>query len=627
MSLSKKIFRSFAAAQWIELAIALFVLGGLIAYNIAREHQRVEAVERDRLATQARVISRNLEFQLKGANQALLGVLEELREQSLLHHKVDTQHLRLLANAMPGIRAISVFDNQGNLISSNYPEFVGQNFSHREYFITVKEYPSREILYISKPFKGLSGRYLINVTRMVPDKAGGFAGIVTATLNPEYFTTLLTSVLYAPDVESSLAHGDGLLFIVEPVREELQGTHSAMAGSLIAEYRKSSLITTLFSDKLHAAQESRMIAQRIVQSGLLKMDKSLDVTVSRDTEAIFESWRHTSLIEIGFFLLFTIFSVSFLYIYQKHQRRYEQLATASALALERSEKLFRSTYDSAAIGMALLNLGGRFIKANQALCNIVGYTEEELCQKTFAEITHPDDLEANRSLMRELVAGACVNYQMEKRYFHKDGRIIWILLTGSATHDSRNEVLYFVVQIQDINEQKALQEKLKTQAFQDYLTGLPNRRHFMEQAAIELARVARYGGELSLLMVDVDNFKKVNDTYGHQTGDRVLQKLGEVSKAILRDVDLIGRIGGEEFAILLPETDGEKAREVAERLRVAIAHESLILEMGVPLQFTVSIGVATIADHAINLDTFLARADTALYHAKTTGRNKISLAH
>jgi diguanylate cyclase (GGDEF)-like protein/PAS domain S-box-containing protein len=597
MSLSKKIFRSFAAAQWIELAIALFVLGGLIAYNIAREHQRVEAVERDRLATQARVISRNLEFQLKGANQALLGVLEELREQSLLHHKVDTQHLRLLANAMPGIRAISVFDNQGNLISSNYPEFVGQNFSHREYFITVKEHPSQETLYISKPFKGLSGRYLINVTRMVPDKAGGFAGIVTATLNPEYFTTLLTSVLYAPDVESSLAHGDGLLFIVEPAREG------------------------------HAAQESRMIAQRIVQSDLLKMDKSLDVTVSRDTEAIFESWRHTSLIEIGFFLLFTIFSVSFLYIYQKHQRRYEQLATASALALERSEKLFRSTYDSAAIGMALLNLGGRFIKANQALCNIVGYTEEELCQKTFAEITHPDDLEANRSLMRELVAGACVNYQMEKRYFHKDGRIIWILLTGSATHDSRNEVLYFVVQIQDINEQKALQEKLKTQAFQDYLTGLPNRRHFMEQAAIELARVARYGGELSLLMVDVDNFKKVNDTYGHQTGDRVLQKLGEVSKAILRDVDLIGRIGGEEFAILLPETDGEKAREVAERLRVAIAHESLILEMGVPLQFTVSIGVATIADHAINLDTFLARADTALYHAKTTGRNKISLAH
>jgi diguanylate cyclase (GGDEF)-like protein/PAS domain S-box-containing protein len=597
MSLSKKIFRRFAAAQWIELAIALFVLGGLIAYNIAREHQRVEAVERDRLATQARVISRNLEFQLKGANQALLGVLEELREQSLLHHKVDTQHLRLLANAMPGIRAISVFDNQGNLISSNYPEFVGQNFSHREYFTTVKEHPSRETLYISKPFKGLSGRYLINVTRMVPDKAGGFAGIVTATLNPEYFTTLLTSVLYAPDVESSLAHGDGLLFIVEPAREG------------------------------HAAQESRMIAQRIVQSGLLKMDKSLDVTVSRDTEAIFESWRHTSLIEIGFFLLFTIFSVSFLYIYQKHQRRYEQLATASALALERSEKLFRSTYDSAAIGMALLNLGGRFIKANQALCNIVGYTEEELCQKTFAEITHPDDLEANRSLMRELVAGACVNYQMEKRYFHKDGRIIWILLTGSATHDSRNEVLYFVVQIQDINEQKALQEKLKTQAFQDYLTGLPNRRHFMEQAAIELARVARYGGELSLLMVDVDNFKKVNDTYGHQTGDRVLQKLGEVSKAILRDVDLIGRIGGEEFAILLPETDGEKAREVAERLRVAIAHESLILEMGVPLQFTVSIGVATIADHAINLDTFLARADTALYHAKTTGRNKISLAH
>ena len=627
MSLSKKIIRGFAIAQWIELAIALFVLGGLITYNIAREYQRVEAVEGDRLATQARVISRNLEFQLKGANQALLGVLEELRETSPLRHKVDTQHLRLLANAMPGIRAISVFDKQGNLTSSNYPEFVGQNFSHREYFTTVKQHPSRETLYISKPFKGRSGQYVINVTRMIPDKSGEFAGIVTATLNPEYFTTLLTSVLYAPDVESSLTHGDGLLFVVEPAREALQGTNPATPGSLGAEHRKSGQLMAVVSSKLHAVEEPRMIAQDIVQSDLLKMDKSLNVTVSRDPEAIFESWTHTTLVEIGFFLLFAIFSIPFLYIYQQHQRRYEQLATNSALALERSERLFRSTYDSAAIGMALLNLEGRFIKANHALCSIVGYTEEELCQKTFADITHPDDLESNRSLMREVVAGTRVNYQMEKRYFHKDGHVIWILLTGSAVHDSRSEVLYFVVQTQDITERKALQEKLKAQAFQDYLTGLPNRRHFMEQAAIELARVSRYGGALSLLMVDIDNFKRVNDTYGHQTGDLVLQKLAEASKAILRDVDLIGRIGGEEFAVLLPETNGEKAKEVAERLRVAISHESLILEKGVPLQFTVSMGVATIVDHATNLDTLLARADKALYNAKTTGRNKVTLAH
>ena len=624
MSLSKKIIRGFAIAQWIELAIALFVLGGLITYNIAREYQRVEAVEGDRLATQARVISKNLEFQLKGANQALLGVLEEMRETSPVHHKVDTQHLRLLANAMPGIRAISVFDKRGNLTSSNYPGFIGQNFSHREYFTTVKEHHDRETLYVSQPFKGRSGQYVINVTRMIPDKSGEFAGIVTATLNPEYFTTLLTSVLYAPDVESSLTHGDGLLFIVEPAREALQGTNPATPDSRVAEHRKSGQVMAMFSG---AAQESRMIARRSVQSDLLKMDKSLNVTVSRDPEAIFESWTHTTLIEIGFFLLFAIFSVSFLYIYQKHQRRYEQLATNSALALERSEGLFRSTYDSAAIGMALLSLDGRFIKANHALCSIVGYTEEELCQKTFADITHPDDLESNRALMREVIAGARINYQMEKRYFHKDGHVIWIFLTGSAVHDSRSEVLYFVVQTQDITERKALLEKLEAQAFQDYLTGLPNRRHFMEQAAIELARVSRYGGALSLLMVDIDNFKRVNDTYGHQTGDLVLQKLGEASKAILRDVDLIGRIGGEEFAVLLPETDGEKAKEVAERLREAIAHESLILEKGVPLQFTVSIGVATIVDRATNLDTLLARADRALYNAKITGRNKVNLAH
>jgi diguanylate cyclase (GGDEF)-like protein len=177
------------------------------------------------------------------------------------------------------------------------------------------------------------------------------------------------------------------------------------------------------------------------------------------------------------------------------------------------------------------------------------------------------------------------------------------------------------------NERKYLQRELENKAHVDYLTGVSNRRHFMEKANLDLVRAVRYGSALSILMLDVDFFKKINDSHGHKTGDAVLLKLAEICRQTLREVDIIGRIGGEEFAILLPETQQKEAVEVAERLRVAIALAKVPLESGgLPLQFTVSIGVTSLAAKEDNLDVLLNRADKALYAAKEAGRNKVSVA-
>jgi len=295
-------------------------------------------------------------------------------------------------------------------------------------------------------------------------------------------------------------------------------------------------------------------------------------------------------------------------------------------ALQESEERFRSTFDAAAIGMALVNLEGRFMQVNAALCHIVGYTEAELTQKTFQDITHPDDLESDLALLNELLSGTRQSYQMEKRYVKKDGRVIWILLSGSAVRDSAGKVLYFVGQIQDINERKILLDRLERQAQQDYLTGLCNRRFFLEQGELELARAQRYGNELSLFMLDIDHFKAINDTYGHATGDIVLQTLSHILREILRSIDIIGRWGGEEFVILLPETDAQEAAEIAERLREAIDHAKVTLATGLPLHFTASIGIATLKEKDTNIDILLNYADEALYQAKNTGRNKVCIA-
>jgi diguanylate cyclase (GGDEF)-like protein/PAS domain S-box-containing protein len=174
-------------------------------------------------------------------------------------------------------------------------------------------------------------------------------------------------------------------------------------------------------------------------------------------------------------------------------------------------------------------------------------------------------------------------------------------------------------------ENRQVREELERQAHSDYLTGLDNRRQFMGQAESELARTLRYERQLSILMLDIDRFKQINDTYGHKVGDLVLQRLAAVCRATLRNIDIIGRIGGEEFAVLLPEACSDQAMDAAERLRAALAAAELRLDSGLSLHFTVSIGVVTLADDGANLDTLLNQADRALYRAKRAGRDQVCL--
>lgn len=292
-------------------------------------------------------------------------------------------------------------------------------------------------------------------------------------------------------------------------------------------------------------------------------------------------------------------------------------------ALLESEARFQAVFESAAIGMALVDLDGRFLQVNQALCQLLGYQHGELVGKTFQEITHQDDLVKDLQLKDELQAGKRDFYQMEKRYFHQSGHELWVQLNVAIVRDVQQQPLYFITQIQNITVQKNMLEKLDIEAHRDYLTGLNNRRAFMAKAEAELKRSRRYGHRLAVFMIDIDHFKQINDTHGHKAGDQVLQVLGKLMRDTMRTVDVVGRIGGEEFAILLPETSGELAAEVAERLRAAVETCEVVLEAGLPLHFTISVGIVTLHDANINLDMLLSQADQAMYQAKQQGRNRV----
>jgi len=174
----------------------------------------------------------------------------------------------------------------------------------------------------------------------------------------------------------------------------------------------------------------------------------------------------------------------------------------------------------------------------------------------------------------------------------------------------------------EVAERQAVQAQLLEMATTDSLTGLYNRRYFMTTASQEFERARRYQTPLALLMLDADHFKSVNDRYGHHIGDEVLKALARNGQRQLREMDLFARLGGEEFAILLPQTDLNAARTVAERVRQSIAAQPVAAEEST-VSFTVSIGLAQLEPSTQNLDDLLRQADAALYQAKDNGRNRV----
>ena len=205
---------------------------------------------------------------------------------------------------------------------------------------------------------------------------------------------------------------------------------------------------------------------------------------------------------------------------------------------------------------------------------------------------------------------------------HADGQIGTLDMRVSTMAWMGNPA--FLVSLRDSTERKRLQERLRHQATTDELTGVSNRRHFLELATREMKRTARLRRRLSLALIDLDHFKQINDTHGHAAGDRTLIALTQVCRRNIREIDVFARFGGDEFALLLPETYPERALEVVERVRQALAAEPMAVD-DTAVWLTISVGIASSSGDSDALDGLLGRAYRALYRAKEAGRNSVAV--
>jgi diguanylate cyclase (GGDEF)-like protein/PAS domain S-box-containing protein len=292
-------------------------------------------------------------------------------------------------------------------------------------------------------------------------------------------------------------------------------------------------------------------------------------------------------------------------------------------ALRRNEQQFRLAMEHAPIGMALVEVNGRFREVNRALCQLVGYDERELVGRTFQQITHPDDLGADLDNIRRLLEGSLNHYTMEKRYVTRDGDVVWVLLAVSLARDEADRPAYFIAQIQDITDARAAQERLAHRALHDPLTGLANRDLLMDHLSHALARSARAGTTTAVMFCDLDHFKAVNDTYGHEAGDLLLVDVADRLRSVVRPSDTVARLGGDEFVVVAEGLrDVEAVRALAERVRRSLEEPAQLGPHVVRAGASIGVAVAAAEDDARSV---LRQADAAMYRAKMLGRGRLEM--
>ena len=303
---------------------------------------------------------------------------------------------------------------------------------------------------------------------------------------------------------------------------------------------------------------------------------------------------------------------------------YNQLQ-AALRQREEGRRLAASVFDNAQEGIIITNAAGRIIQVNPAFCRLTGYSEAELIGEDPAVLTAGNTAQESLGELQAAL-GDGKAWQGELTSKHKDGSefIERAYFTPVLSQDGKGS--HFIGVIQDITIQKALASQLEQEAHHDYLTGLANRRHFISQAELEITRARRYNYRISVAMLDLDHFKAVNDSYGHEVGDQLLRHFGTTCVELLRDSDLIGRVGGEEFAISFPHMSAAEALEAVERLREKVASIEISGPGNCIIHFTVSTGIAELSATDRNIDELLGRADHALYEAKHSGRNRSAVA-
>ena len=374
-------------AEWSLFAGVFVVFGALTTFTLLRSHADVEQQESDRLQVQARVISDNMLQQLDGVDLALLGVREEIGNNAGMPDSlaVTTRRLHALTDAVPSVRAMWVLDANGVVIASDRPDVLARNFGDREYFITLRSHPARDVLFVSRPFEGARGAWIVVLTRTLTDRAGRFAGIVSAALDPDYYQVMMRSVLYAADMQTTLVHGDGVVFLSLPAALP-RGAKLSQAGSPFDLHLQSGLPATLLTGRFIDSGEPHLVATRTLLRPARDVEPPLVVEVSRSIDAIFAPWRRQRNALVAFLVALGAASAGALVFTQNRRREFEALDARSRKEREDSTRRVRTITDNLPALISYIDRDCRYRFTNAYYRTFLGFDPDSLIGKRLEDV-------------------------------------------------------------------------------------------------------------------------------------------------------------------------------------------------------------------------------------------------
>jgi diguanylate cyclase (GGDEF)-like protein/PAS domain S-box-containing protein len=605
------------AATFVALiCVAIFALSGWREWS-ARDAELKNA-EID-MANLAESLAQHADDTFELVDNVLTGVVNRLEVDGTgpdaiarLQTFIDLRKLSL-----GRIRGLFVYDETGKWLATTADvNLRGLNNSDRDYFHHHAQSDDRRTL-IGRPVKSRSGgQWIITASRRFNHPDGRFAGVALATVDAAYFSQFFNKFNIGQKGAVALMSADGIVLARHPD----DGTY---VGRDLSN-------TPLFNDRSSypatAAFYFKSPLDGIERLSFYKVSDHYPVMIvaTKAQDEVLAAWRKDAAVRTIFCgaLLSIISVIGFFFVRQLQARQ------RLAAALEAKEADFRLLAEESSDMVTRIGMDERIQYVSPSSARVVGWRPEQLLGTPALAGVNAEDLPQVEAMVAALKRGEAEDARIVYRSRHREKKEIWIESTMRVTKKFGTGEINGVVAIsRDMTEHKSLEQKLAALATLDGLTGIANRRHFDERLENEWTRARREGTTLSLLLIDVDHFKKFNDQYGHLAGDACLQAVAKILAAqARRPADVSARFGGEEFVLLLPNTNATGCQQIGETIRQSLAQLGIVHALNFPSrQVTVSIGGTTTAcgDAQASCLSLVEAADRALYSAKKDGRDRL----
>jgi diguanylate cyclase (GGDEF)-like protein/PAS domain S-box-containing protein len=604
---------SWAAAFVALVCVAILAMSGWREWSSRGGRLKAAEVEMSNLA---RSMTQHAEDTVDLLDASILGVVVRLETDGTGQDSLSKLQKILVARkaGLKRIRDLTIFDETGRRLATSGA--AGPNVSDREYFRHHQQSPSRDV-FIGPPARSrTTGEWMTTVSRRFNHPDGSFAGVVLATVSASYFSQFYRQFEVGAHSTVTLLNTEGVVMARNPDNGTYVGRNLSN-GPLFQDPSLQSASGAYYFKSFLDGMRRVSFYRRSDRFPVV-------ILATVEQEEVLARWRNAAIARMALVLCLVVLIAVIGFYLVRQLLQGQRMATSLAA----KEANFRVLAEGSSDMVTRIGLDERLQYASPSSVRIVGWRPEQLAGTPALAGVNPEDLPALQAMVAALKRGEFEEARIAYRTRHRQKSEIWVETTLRVTRDVSGEIDGVVAILRDVTQQKDLEGRLEALATEDGLTGLANRRCFDERLLEEWNRAYREKTSLSLLLIDVDQFKTYNDELGHPAGDACLRAVARVLAGQAHRVsDLAARYGGEEFALLLPNTDAAGCARIGESVRRALREACIPHALNLPSRrVTVSLGGAICrpgnersAGHA----SLIEAADRALYAAKDGGRDRL----